>query len=85
MRSTRSGVEAIGNRIQLVLGIHAQIGSLGQVLPQQPIRVLAGAPLPRAVRITKVDLHPRVGRQLLVATHLLALVVGEAVAHGSSN
>jgi hypothetical protein len=48
---------------------------------KQPVGVLAGAALPRSVRIAEVDLHARLRGQLGVARHLAALVVGQAVAH----
>ena len=45
MRGAGSIVQAIGDGVQFSLGVHRQIGTLGQVLPQQPIGVLAGAAL----------------------------------------
>ena len=40
------GVQFPGNRIQFFLGEAAQVGSLGQVLPQQAVGVLVDATLP---------------------------------------
>lgn len=78
-------VQAVGNGVELVLGEHAQIGALGQVLAQQSVGVLAGATLPGAVPIAEVDLHARGSAQFLVPAHLLALVVSEAATHGFGN
>ena len=50
-RLARPVVHQVSNRVQGILIMHAQVRSLGQELAQQPIRVLATAPLPRAVRI----------------------------------
>ena len=36
----------------------------GQVLAQQPVGVLAGTPLPRAVRVAEVDMDPGVDPQM---------------------
>ncbi len=42
------GVQFPGDRIQFFLGETAQVGSLGQVLPQQTVGVLVDAALPGA-------------------------------------
>ena len=81
----RAVVEQVGNRIELLLAVHRQVCALGQELTDQPVGVLAGATLPRAVRVTEVHHHARVGRQLSMARHLLALVVGQGLAHRLSN
>lgn len=31
---------------------------MGEVLPQQAIRIFVGAALPGTLRVTKIDLHP---------------------------
>ena len=80
-----SAVELIGNRIELRLAVNRQIGALWQVLADQPIDVLAAASLPRAVRITEVNLDARVGAQLCMPGHLFALVVRQRMAHGFGN
>ena len=77
MDGSRAGVEQVGNGIELLLAVHGQVRALGQVLADQSVGVLAGAPLPRAVRVTEVHHHTRVGCQLSVARHLLALIVGQ--------
>ncbi len=43
------------------LRVYGQVGSLGEVLSEQAIGVLIGTTLPRALRITEVDID--VGRQ----------------------
>ena len=85
VRGAWPGVQAIGDGVELFLAVGAEIRALGKVLAQQSVRVLTGAALPRAVRVTEVHRHARSGGQLLVAAQLLALVVGEASAHRSSN
>ena len=54
------------------LRVHRQISPLGEVLSEQAISVLVGTPLPRALRIAKVDIN--VGRQgkLFVGCEFLA-------------
>jgi len=85
VRSPRSVVQAVGDGIEFVLAVDAQVRALGQVLAQKAVGVLAGTALPGAVRIAEVHPHPGVQRQLLMPAHLLALVVGEAVAHRCGN
>lgn len=45
----------MGNRIQLTLRIARQVRAFGQVLTQQPIRILVGAALPGRMGIRKED------------------------------
>jgi len=52
-----------GNPIELLLPEQAQVRPLGHALTKQAVRVLAGAALPRAVRVAEVDLHDRLGSQ----------------------
>jgi hypothetical protein len=53
---SRATVELGRDGVQRSLVELAQVGTLGQVLAQQPIGVLVGAPLPRAARVTELDL-----------------------------
>src|SRR3954452_21865415 len=54
-----------------VLGaVHAEVGALWKVLPQQPVGVLARAALPRAVGIAEVDRHASLDPELGVLGHL---------------
>ncbi len=85
MRGAGSIVQAVGDGVQFSLGVHGQIGALGQVLPQQPVGVLAGAALPGAVGVAEVHLDARAVGEFPVTRHLLALVVGQAVAHRLGN
>lgn len=76
----------IGNRNELLLAEDRQISALGQVQPERPVDVLATASLPRGVRVTEVALDARVGRQLRMPGHLLALVIiGKRLAHRLGN
>ena len=71
-------VEAVGNGIEIVLGEGAQ-AYIGQVLAQQAVGVLACAALPGTVGVAEVDRHAGSGGEILVASQLFALIVGQAV------
>ena len=43
-------VELVRDRVELLLGVDAQVGALGEVLAQQPVGVLVGPALPGGVR-----------------------------------
>jgi hypothetical protein len=55
----------------------AQVGALGQVLAEQAIGVLVGAPLPRAARVTELDLYAGINGELEVLSHLPTLIPGQ--------
>jgi hypothetical protein len=59
-----------------------QIGTLGEVLSQQAVRILVGASLPRALRVTEVDFH--IGRdcKALVLGHLFSLAPRQRASQG---
>ena len=78
-------VDFICIRIKLLLAVARQVGALGDVLTHQAVHVLAGAPLPRAVRVTKVHCDPGDFSQLLVPSHFSILVVSHALAHRYCN
>src|ERR1700751_1597318 len=80
MRSTRTAVEAVGDAIEFVLAVDREVSALRQILPQQPVGVLAGTALPWTVRIAEVHAHAGGGAELLMPGHFLTLVVGEALA-----
>ena len=52
----RARVQAMREGLQLALRVPRQVRALGQVLAQQPIRILVGATLPGAIRIGKENL-----------------------------
>ena len=81
----RAVVEQVGDRIELLLAVDREVRALGQELADQPVGVLAGAALPGAVRVAEVHHHAGVDCQLGMARHLLALVVGQGLAHGFGN
>ena len=57
MRYPRAIIQTFGNGIEVTLSVHAQIRNLRHVLAQKAVGVLAGAALPRAVRVSEVDVH----------------------------
>ncbi len=81
----RAAVEPVGDRIELLLAVDRQVRTLGQVLAQQAVDILATAPLPRTARVAEVDPDAGGLRQLGVARHFLAAVVGEGLSHRLGN
>ena len=73
-------IQAMRDGVQLALRIGRQVRTLGQVLTQQPIRVLVGATLPGAVRIGKEDLDREALGQALVLGHLFPAIIGQRFA-----
>ena len=71
----RARVQAMSNGVQLALGVARQVCSFGQVLAQQPVRILVGASLPRRMRIGKEHLNLEGLRQARVFGHLFATIV----------
>ncbi len=53
MRNAASVVQVVGDSVDFGLRVARQIGALGQVLPQQPIRVFAGTALLGAVGVAE--------------------------------
>jgi hypothetical protein len=53
--ASRSGVELEGDEVEVGLAVARQVGALGQVLAQEAVGVLAGAPLPGALGVAEVD------------------------------
>jgi hypothetical protein len=80
MRRAWPRIQTISNGIELFLAIDRQVRSLGQILTQQAVGVLTGAPLPGTMRVAEVDAHAGVGRQFGMAGHFLSLVIGQALA-----
>ena len=70
----------MGDGVQLALGVARQVRALGQVLAQQPIRVLVGAALPRAVGIGKEHPDREPLGQALVLGHLFPSIIGQGFA-----
>ncbi len=73
----RARVQPMGDGVQLALRVARQVRALGQVLAQQPIRILVGAALPGAIRIGKEDLDREPLRQALVLGHLFPSIIGQ--------
>src|SRR5205085_1119009 len=76
----RAVVEQMGDRIEIVLTMHAKIGALGQILADQAIGVLVAATLPGAIGIGEVDLDAGGPGELGVTRHLAAGTVAERLA-----
>jgi len=67
---------------ELLIRDERQIRALGQVVADATVLALAGAALPRAVRMAEEDLQVEIGGEQLVLGHLLALFVGEGFEQG---
>jgi hypothetical protein len=52
----------------------AKIGTLWEILAQKTVRVLIASALPRALRVTEVDVDTRLRPQFFVLSHLCALI-----------
>ncbi len=68
-------IESMGNGIQLTVGIARQIRAFGQVLTQQPIRILVGAALPGRMGIRKEDADRELLGEALMLRHLFAPII----------
>src|SRR5207249_541064 len=75
-----TSVEALGDAVEIGLRVVRQLGALGEVLPQQAIRVLVRAALPGALWVAEVDLHVRGDAEGLMVRHLHAPIPGERAA-----
>src|SRR5207302_4281729 len=71
---TWSPVELRGNHVEMFLGVMSHGLESREVLPEQSVDVLVGAPLPGTLWVTKVDLDPGVDGEANVLFHLSALV-----------
>lgn len=56
-----------------------KISPLREVLPHQPVSVFIEAPLPRTVRMSKVELSVELSRHPLMTAELPAIVAGNGV------
>jgi hypothetical protein len=70
-------IECRGNGFQVRGSVLAEIGSLGEVLPEQAVGVLISAALPRTSRVAEIDCEPDVDAELGVLGHLRTLVPGQ--------
>ena len=71
MGSARSAAGAVGDGIEFVLTVDREVSALRQLLPQQPVGVLAGTALPWTVGIAEVHAHAGGGAKLLMLGHFL--------------
>ena len=65
-------VQLASNLVEMCLRMHRQVRSLGKVLSQQSIGVLVRAPLPGALRITKINVDIGRHSKSFVVSQLLA-------------
>ena len=72
-----SGVQPLGNGIQLSLRVWRQVRALGQILAEQAIGIFIGPPLPRAMRIGKEHLDGQPLGQLLLVRHLFPSIIDQ--------
>src|SRR5229473_4450348 len=73
-RLSRASVQLGGDLVEARLIVPRQVRAFREVLAQEPIAVLVRRALPRAARITEVDLHAGVEREADVLGHLLAAI-----------
>ena len=73
----RPCVQRVSHRIQLILPMLAEVGSLGEVLAGQTIGVLVAAALPGTLRVSEIDVEASVDPEWGVLCHLCALVPGQ--------
>jgi hypothetical protein len=71
----RAGVQAMPDGVQLALLVPRQVCALGQILAQQPLRILVSATLSGAIRIGKEDPDRLPLRQACVLGHLSPSIV----------
>ena len=76
---SRACGQAMGDGVQLALGVARQVRALGPVLAQQAIRILVGSALPRAVGIGKEDLDREPLGPRLVLGPLFASIIRQGV------
>ena len=75
-----SVVQVLLKPFQISLAYRPEVGFLGVVPANQPVRILVGAPFPGGVGMRKVNVHARLLGQKLVFGHLRAVVVGHRFA-----
>ncbi len=76
-------IEPMCNGVQSTLGVAGPVCPLGQVLAQQPIRVLIGAALPGTMWGHREDANRQVLRQLFRSGHRCPAIIGQGLAQRS--
>src|SRR3954452_8224362 len=74
---SRPAVEGDRHSGEVLGAVHAEVGALWKVLPQQPVGVLVRAALPGAVGIAEVDRHASLDPELGVLGHFRSLIPGQ--------
>jgi hypothetical protein len=67
-------IHRVGDSIQLLSAMSAEVCAFREVLSQQAVRILVRTTLPRALRITEVDLKPGIDAQPDMLCHFCSLV-----------
>ena len=76
-RLSRPLVQFQSCSVQFCLRASGQVGALREVLAQETVRVLVRSTLPRALRVTEIDLNVCRDRELLVCRHLQPAIPGQ--------
>jgi hypothetical protein len=69
-----SCVQSMRDRAQLIDTVLAEIRALGKVLSQQAVGIFVAPPLPGALRVTEIDIQPRIDLELRMLGHFRTLV-----------
>lgn len=78
MPFTRSSIEEVGRKVNLLLGYGAEVSVFGEELPEQAVEVLVASTFPGMVRTREV--HQQLGALLkfFVVRHLTSVVERQA-------
>mgnify|MGYP001558738883 CR=1 FL=1 len=74
---SRPIIQSILDTHDLLVRDGSEVNPFGEILPDEPVRVLIRPSLPRAVRISKIDLDSRFLGKQFVLGHLAAPVIRE--------
>lgn len=71
------GIQRMRDRDQFIGSVHAEVSAFGKVLPQQAVDLFVSSTLPRALRVTEVDIESCVDPQPFMLRHLRAPILGQ--------
>ena len=78
----RPVVEPLSDDVEVVLGVCAEVGSLGEILSDEAVGVFVAAALPGAVGIGEPDLDAGILGELSMSGHFGTAIICERFAHG---